>query len=194
MLNIIMLGPPCSGKGTHSKLISNHYLLKHISTGDLFRGEIEKGSPIGTLAKQLINHGNFIPDSITMKILYQHIKKEPSVAGYLLDGFPRTLTQAKTFSKYLEKHQQQIDIVFYLHAPEEELLIRMGKRSAIDNRADDNTDVFNTRMLNYYKNTHILTDYYLTQGKLAPICTNNTIEEASSQIFQVIDEIIRQKK
>jgi adenylate kinase len=194
MTNIIMLGPPCSGKGTHSKLISNQYKLTHISTGELFRAEIEKETPIGIMAKLLIDHGNYVPDSITMKILYHHIQNNPSPAGYLLDGFPRTLTQADVLTKFLEKHHNSVDVVFYLHAPEDELRERMTKRSCIDNRADDNTKTFYTRLENYYNCTHILTEYYLAQGKLAPISTNRTIEDVSAQIFSIIDELNRVKK
>ena len=194
MINIVMLGPPCSGKGTHSRLISDYFHLTHISTGELFRSEIEKESPIGVMAKQLIDRGNFIPDSITMKILYQHINKMPSPAGYLFDGFPRTLAQAEVFTKYLEKHNRSIDIAFYLYAPEEVLMARMYKRAIIDNRADDNDEVFNTRILNYYKHTHVLTEFFLAQGKLASINTNNAIEEVSKQIFGLIDELRQGKK
>lgn len=189
-----MLGPPCSGKGTHAHLISECFHLAHISTGDLFRAEIRKASPIGIMAQRLIDHGNFIPDSITMKILYQHINSNPSPAGYLFDGFPRTLAQADVFTKYLEKHNQSIDLVLYLNAPEEELMARMYKRAIVDNRADDNNEVFKTRLKNYYKLTHILTDYYLAQGKLAPINTNNPIEEVSKQIFRIINELKETKK
>jgi len=193
MTNIIMIGPPCSGKGTHSKIISNHFGLAHISTGDLFRSEIVKETPIGMMAKTLIDFGNFIPDSITMKILYQHIQNNSSNAGYLLDGFPRTLPQAELFDKYLTKHHLNIDLVLYLHAPEEELLTRMEKRSSSEKRADDNAQIFINRIKNYYKNTHILTDYYLAQGKLASISTNRCIEEVSEQVRQVVNKIIQEK-
>jgi adenylate kinase len=194
MTNIIMLGPPCSGKGTHSKLISNQYNLTHISTGELFRTEIEKETPIGVIAKQLIDHGNYVPDSITSKILFHHIKANPSPAGYLLDGFPRTLPQAEMLTKFTEKHHLTIDIAFFLHAPEDELLQRMLIRSNVDNRADDTEDTFVTRLLNYYNNTHILTDYYKSQGKLISICTNNCIKEVSSEIFSYIDHLNQEKK
>lgn len=194
MLNIIMLGPPCSGKGTHAHLISENFHLAHISTGDLFRAEIKKSSPIGIMAQRLIDHGNFIPDSITMKILYQHIFNNPSPEGYLFDGFPRTLAQAEVFTKYLEKHNQSIDLVLYLNAPEEELMARMYKRAIVDNRADDNNEVFVTRLKNYYSLTHILTEYYLAQGKLAPINTNKPIKEVSDQIFRIINELTETKK
>jgi adenylate kinase len=194
MLNIIMLGPPCSGKGTHAHLISESFHLAHISTGDLFRAEIKKASPIGIMAQRLIDHGNFIPDSITMKILYQHIYNNPSPEGYLFDGFPRTLAQAEVFTKYLEKHNQSIDLVLYLNAPEEELMARMYKRAIVDNRADDNNEVFVTRLKNYYSLTHILTEYYLAQGKLAPINTNKPIKEVSGEIFRIINELTESKK
>jgi len=188
-----MIGPPCSGKGTHSEIISNHFGLTHISTGDLFRKEIAKETPIGIMAKMLIDFGNFIPDSITMKILYQHIQKNPSSKGYLLDGFPRTLPQAELFDKYLKKHNLNIDLVLYLHAPEEELIQRMEKRSNTEKRADDNAQIFVNRIKNYYQNTHILTEYYLTQGKLASISTNRTIDEVSKQVIDVVNKIIPEK-
>lgn len=189
-----MLGPPCSGKGTHSQLISESFGLKHVSTGNLFRNEIERMSPIGIIAKQLIDFGNFVPDSVTMKIFYLHIQSNPSDEGYLLDGFPRTLPQAEFLSKYLAKHLLNIDLVFYLYAPEEVLLARMGKRSLTENRADDNSNAFMHRIENYYKNTHVLTDYYSAQEKLVSISTDNSIAEVSRQILEVVEAKILEKK
>lgn len=189
-----MLGPPCSGKGTHSELISKKFGLIHVSTGNLFRDEIQRETPIGVIAKQLIDYGNFVPDSITMKIFYYYIKNNPSDTGYLLDGFPRTLPQAEFLTKYLAKHNLNIDMVLYLHAPQDELLARMVKRSVSQNRADDNSSTFVTRMENYYKNTHVLTDYYSAQEKLVSINTNNKISEVSDHIFKLIEVKISEKK
>lgn len=187
--NIIMIGPPCSGKGTHSKLISEKYGLSHISTGELFRQEIAKETPLGILAKMLIDKGNLVPDSITLKMLYQYINSIQSSKGHLLDGVPRTLPQAEIFEKFIKKHHIKCDLVFYLHSPEEVLFQRMFKRAA-EGRADDNDQAFLKRMTNYFELTHVLTDYYLAKGKLISISTNAPIHEVSATIFARIDQYL----
>lgn len=186
-----MIGPPCSGKGTHSKLISEKYGLSHISTGELFRQEIAKETPLGVLAKMLIDKGNLVPDSITLKMLYQHINSIHSTKGHLLDGVPRTLPQAELFEKYIEKHNIKCDLVFYLHSPEEVLYERMFKRAS-EGRADDNDHVFLKRMTNYFELTHVLTDYYLAKKKLISILTVAPINEVSSTIFAHIDKYLEE--
>lgn len=187
--NIIMIGPPCSGKGTHSKLISEKYGLSHISTGELFRQEIAKETPLGVLAKMLIDKGNLVPDSITLKMLYQYVNSIRSAQGHLLDGVPRTLPQAEIFEKFIKKHNIKCDLVFYLHSPEEVLFQRMFKRAA-EGRPDDNDQVFLKRMTNYFELTHVLTDYYLAKGKLISISTNAPINEVSATIFARIDQYL----
>lgn len=187
--NIIMIGPPCSGKGTHSKLISEKYGLSHISTGELFRQEIAKENPLGVLAKMLIDKGNLVPDSITLKMLYQYVNSLRNDQGHLLDGVPRTLAQAEIFEKYIEKHNIKCDLVFYLHSPEKVLYERMFKRAS-EGRVDDNDQVFLKRMTNYFELTHVLTDYYLAKGKLISISTNAPINEVSATIFTYIDKYL----
>jgi adenylate kinase len=188
--NIIMIGPPCSGKGTHSKRIAEKYGLTHISTGDLFRQEIAKETPLGILAKMLIDKGNLVPDSVTLKMLFHHINSLKNAKGFLLDGVPRTLPQAELFEKFIDKHNIKCDLVFYLHSPDEVLFQRMHKRST-EGRADDNEHAFFKRMMNYFDLTHILTEYYLAKGKLIAISTNAPIEEVSNKIFDCIDRYLR---
>lgn len=102
-LNIIMIGPPCSGKGTHSKLIADKLDFQHISTGEIFREEISKKTALGVLAQSLIDHGNLIPDSVTMKVLYKKVKSFETDTNLLFDGVPRTLPQAETLDKFIKK-------------------------------------------------------------------------------------------
>ncbi len=184
--NIVMIGPPCSGKGTHSDLIANEFGLMHISTGELFRREMDIETPIGIIAKMLINNGNLVPDSITLKMLYKHIKNNKDVKGFLLDGVPRTLPQAELIEKYIAKYNIRCDVVFYLHAPDEVLFNRMQKRSK-DGREDDTEASFFKRMMNYYDLTHVLTEYYMAKGKLIPISTDAPITEVSNKIFNTIN-------
>ncbi len=187
--NIILIGPPCSGKGTHSNLIAKEFGLMHVSTGELFRREMEIETPMGILAKMLINNGNLVPDSITLKMLYKHIQQNKNVKGFLLDGVPRTLPQAELIKKYISKHNIRCDVVFYLHAPEDILFKRMQKR-AKDGRADDTEFSFFKRMLNYYDLTHVLTEYYMAKGKLIPISTDAPIKEVSEKIFKSINHYL----
>lgn len=184
--NIIMIGPPCSGKGTHSDLIAQKFGLTHISTGELFRKEMEIETPLGILAKMLINNGNLVPDSVTLKMLYKHLDKLQESKGFLLDGVPRTLPQAEIIEKYIAKHNIPCDLVFYLYAPDEILFKRMHKRSK-DGREDDTEFSFFKRMMNYYDLTHVLTEYYMAKGKLVPISTDAPIKEVSQKIFASIE-------
>lgn len=164
-------------------------MASYISTGELFRREIAKETPLGVLAKSLIDKGNLVPDSVTLKMLYQHVNSVSNAKGHLLDGVPRTLPQAKLIEKYIEKYNIKCDLVFYLHSPDEILAQRMQKR-ATEGRVDDNEHAFFVRMTNYFELTHVLTEYYLAKGKLISISTNAPINEVSAKIFSSIDKYL----
>jgi len=193
MINIILVGPPCSGKGTHSTIIAKNYGFEHISTGEMFRNEIESQTPIGIIAKKLIDNGFYVPDSITLKMLYYRIKSSGNNKGFLFDGVPRTLPQAELIDRFISKKPEKIDIVFYLHAPEKELISRMQRRSSDGSRTDDNIEIFNKRIIEYEKHTHILTDYYSSKGILKSINTDDTIENVSKKILAIIENVVLEK-
>lgn len=187
-LNIIMIGPPCSGKGTHSKLIADKLDFQHISTGEIFREEISKKTALGVLAQSLIDHGNLIPDSVTMKVLYKKVKSFKTDTNLLFDGVPRTLPQAETLDKFIKKHNLKIDLVIFLFSPEDVLVHRMIKRSQKENRADDTLSSFQKRIKVYYEQTHILKEYYQKQGILSEVSTDAPIEDVAKVISKIIKD------
>jgi len=189
MKNIIFIGPPCSGKGTHSQIISNLYKFEHISTGDILREEILNKTNIGKIAKQLIDKGMFVSDSIALKIVYKKITHSLNNLGFLFDGFPRTINQAEIIEKYLKKNNLKIDVVFYLNTSQDILKERMLKRAVDDNRADDNEEIFDKRISEYQKNTFPLYDFYKKQNLLHEINTTDKIELVSEIIIKKLKEL-----
>ncbi|MEI6765973.1 MAG: adenylate kinase [Bacteroidota bacterium] len=190
MLNIIIFGAPGTGKGTQSENIINKYRLVHLSTGDIMREEIKAGSEIGKLAKQYIDDGLLVPDSVIFKNLYYRASRHTNPNGFIFDGFPRNITQAGTLDSVLNHKSIPISMVLYLDVTEEELFNRIKIRSAHSNRTDDNVEVIRKRIVVYNTQTLPLLDYYAEQGKLLRINGMGTVEEVFGAISSAIDNFI----
>lgn len=140
MLNLVLFGPPGAGKGTQSEKLIEKYQLVHISTGDLFRVHIKDQTNLGQQVSQIIADGNLVPDSITIAMLEEEIKKNPQAKGFIFDGFPRTVAQAEALDAFLASIDEKITGVVALDVTEEELTQRIAKRQEISGRADDAAD------------------------------------------------------
>lgn len=165
MKNIILIGPPGAGKGTQAKMIAEKLGLMHISTGDLIREEQKNDTKIGKLATQLIDKGHFLPDTVVNQMVKQKIIDNPSVAGFIFDGFPRTVDQAKTLDEFLNLRKTPISKVIMLDTSNEIIVQRITERAAIENRPDDSPEVINTRIETYKKQTLPVVNY-LKEGHL----------------------------
>lgn len=177
MLNIILFGPPGSGKGTQAKNLVDKYDLLHISTGDLFRYEMGNDTPLGLEAKSYIKKGELVPDSITIGMLKNKVNSTPDVEGYIFDGFPRNIAQAEALDAFLKEKGQQVDMLLSLDVDDEEIVKRILKRGETSGRSDDqNPEIIRNRISVYNEETCPVYDYYKKKGKSKSIDGIGTLE------------------
>jgi len=161
MINIILFGPPGSGKGTQAEKLVKRYNLLHISTGDLFRYNLKNNTKLGVEAKKYIDKGALVPDSVTIKMLKEKVESNSKVKGYIFDGFPRTLPQARALNRLMGR-RGGISKLLMLDVPDEELIKRLLKRGKTSGRADDkNPKIIQNRLKIYNESTSPVFDYYL---------------------------------
>lgn len=194
LLNIVLLGPPGSGKGTQAIFIKDRYQLVHLSTGELFRQEIANKTEIGIEAQKLIEEGHLCADGITLNILNKNIALQNNPKGFVFDGVPRTIEQAEMMDGIDYSPVVPVTMVINIAVDKEEILARIMKRSELENRSDDNWQVAQTRIANYYALTEPLIAYYQAQNKLIQVDGMQSIEEVSHDIARQIDDFLRRGK
>lgn len=188
MLNIVLFGPPGSGKGTQSENLINRYGLVHLSTGDIFRANIGGGTELGQLAKSYIDNGDLVPDEVTIKMLASEVEKNPGAKGFIFDGFPRTSPQAAALDELLESMGTSITGMLALEVPEEELKVRLVKRAETSGRSDDaDPDIIQNRIDVYNRETAPVADFYRAQNKFQGIEGIGSIEEIAERLYGAID-------
>lgn len=188
MLNIVIFGAPGSGKGTQSDKLIEHYKLFHISTGDVLRDNIRRGTDLGKTAKGYIDQGQLVPDELIIDILAQVLdeNKEQATQGVIFDGFPRTIPQAEALERLLADRGTKIDAVVGLEVPEDELIKRILLRGQMSGRADDNEETARKRLEVYHNQTSPLKAYYEEQGKYRAINGLGSIDG----IFELIKDAL----
>ncbi len=191
MLNIVIFGAPGSGKGTQSDKIIEHYKLFHISTGDVLRDNIRRGTELGKTAKGYIDQGQLVPDELIIDILAQVLdeNKENAREGVIFDGFPRTIPQAEALEQLLADRGTKIDAVVGLEVPEEELIKRILLRGQMSGRADDNEETARKRLEVYHNQTSPLKAYYEQQGKYRAINGLGCIDGIFESISETLDSL-----
>jgi len=183
---LILFGPPGAGKGTQAALISGHYQIPHISTGNIFRSSIKNETPLGKKVKSILDEGKLVPDRVVVDLVEEELKKPKYKNGYILDGFPRTVAQAEALDKILEKNKKSIDAFIHLSVPEKELVKRILSRG--EGRSDDNEDKIRTRLGVYKKETQPVMDYYREKGLVQEIDGVGSIDEIFERIKSVLQE------
>ena len=190
MKNIVIFGAPGSGKGTQSDLMIQHYGLEHISTGDVLRSEIKKGTELGKLAASYIDGGNLIPDDLMISILAKvYDGYGRGHKGVIFDGYPRTITQAEALEKMLNERGDRVAAMIELDVPEDELMQRLIKRGKESGRADDNEETIKKRLVIYHQQTQPLIEWYKNEGLHHHINGHGTLERIFSDIRKVIDNL-----
>ena len=179
MFNLILFGPPGSGKGTQSANILDTYKLQHISTGDLLRDEVSRQTPLGVEAKNFMDQGMLVPDEVVIGMISSKIDENPQARGFIFDGFPRTKAQAEALDKLLEFKNTEIHLLLALEVPEEDLVKRLVNRGITSGRSDDNEEVIAKRIKEYYEKTEAVAGHYHNFGKLERLKGDGTIEERS---------------
>ena len=188
MLNIILFGAPGCGKGTQAALIKEKYNINHISTGEVIRGEISRGSELGKSMQKYIEAGQLAPDSIVIGMIRNYITEHKDVEGNIFDGFPRTTAQAVEFDRILAEDGLSVNVMVYMDVPEEELVKRILLRGKDSGRADDaSEDVIRNRIAIYREQTEVVAEHYSKQGKYVAIDGVGTMEEVFERICASID-------
>jgi adenylate kinase len=188
MLNIVLFGPPGSGKGTQSERLVSKYGLIHLSTGDVFRANIKGETELGLLAKSYMDKGQLVPDEVTINMLRSEVMKHQEPKGFIFDGFPRTNPQAQALDEFLKELNTGIKLMLALEVEESELKERLKKRAEVSGRADDaNPEVIANRIRVYNAETAPVKEYYAAQNKLISIDGIGSIDEISQRLFEAID-------
>ena len=187
MKNIVIFGAPGSGKGTQSDLMVQKYGLNHISTGDVLRAEIKKGTELGKTAASFIDKGNLIPDDLMISILAKVYDSFGDHKGVIFDGFPRTIPQAEALKKMLDERGDKVAAMIELDVPEAELMTRLIKRGEDSGRADDNEETIKKRLQVYHQQTQPLIEWYKQEGLHYHINGHGTLERIFDDICQVIE-------
>ncbi|MEP7254248.1 MAG: adenylate kinase [Ferruginibacter sp.] len=189
MFNLILFGPPGSGKGTQSEKLIAKYGLKHLSTGDLLRNEISRQTALGKEAQNFMDKGQLVPDEVVIGMISSALDNNPDAKGFLFDGFPRTAAQAKALDKLLKLKNAPIAVMLALDVSEEELIKRLLKRGQTSGRSDDNNEnVIKARILEYHNKTAVVADYYKKFEKVVMVKGEGTVDEIFTRLCTEIDK------
>ena len=191
MINIVLFGPPGSGKGTQAVKVAEKYDLLHISTGDLFRNAIKNETEMGLKAKAFIVKGNLVPDEVTIGMMNAIINENPNVNGIIFDGFPRTVAQAEALDVFLNEKKKPVSRMIQLDVSEKELITRLLNRGKDSGRADDqDTKIIQNRISVYNEQTLPVANFYEKQDKLTHLKGEGSINVIFDRICNVLDEIV----
>ena len=191
MFNIVIFGKPGSGKGTQANFLKEKYSLYHISTGDLFRKNISNKTKLGIEAKSYLDSGDLVPDSVTIKMLENEVLQNKKVKGYIFDGFPRTLAQAKSLDTFLNSINLKINATIALDVDENELITRLLDRGKTNNRSDDqDLEKIQNRFNEYNNKTSILIDFYDKQGKFYSVDGKGSVDDITIRLFGLVESLI----
>jgi len=214
-MNIIFLGPPGAGKGTQAKVLVEKYGIPQISTGDMLREHVKKGTELGKKAKEYMDKGQLVPDEIILSMVKERLSQPDAQKGFILDGFPRTVAQAEALDKMLEEMGRKIEYVLALIVPDDELVERLTGRRTCKNcgmmyhikfkppkvegkcdvcggelyqRPDDNEETVRNRLKVYHESTAPLIEYYKKKGVLFEIDGTKSIEEITQEIINILEK------
>lgn len=189
MLNIVLFGPPGSGKGTQSEKIIAKYGLVHISTGDLLRAEVAAQTELGKQAKEIMDKGELVSDQIVIGMIRNKLEENQGGPGFIFDGFPRTVEQARELRKALTDYDERVSVMISLEVPREELVKRLLNRGAETGRSDDNLETINNRIDVYNRQTIPVTYYYGKMRKHAAVEGVGSVDEIFKRIQKVITKV-----
>ena len=185
--DLVLLGPPGSGKGTQAARLTSKYGIPQIATGDILRAAVEAGTPLGRRVKSYLDRGELVPDGLVVDIIRHRLAEPDTQQGFILDGFPRTVPQAEALDALLAELQRPLDAVIYLQVDRQSLLARLGHRAEIDQRSDDRPEVIAHRIDVFLDQTAPLIDYYRRQSKLKLIDGTRPTDEVAA----AVDEVLR---
>jgi adenylate kinase len=188
-LNLLLLGPQGSGKGTQAKRTSAEYGIPHIATGDILRAEMARESELGRQVKPIYDAGKLVPDELMVAIIRDRLSRGDTLPGFILDGFPRTMAQAQALDDMLAEIGRELTIVMELQVDDAVARERIQRRAPDEGRSDDTPDAIEQRLALYHEKTAPLVAYYRAQGKLVGIHGERSVDEVFSEIEQVLNQV-----
>jgi adenylate kinase len=188
-VDILLLGPQGSGKGTQAKRISDEYEIPHIATGDMLRAAIAQGTELGRKVEPILASGALVPDDLMIDLIRERLEQDDAQEGFVLDGFPRNQAQAEALDDMLKEIGRDLDVVFVLQVTDDVSRSRLLERARLEGRKDDTPEVVENRLRIYHEQTEPLVEYYRTRGKLVPIHGDRPIDEVFAEIQRALDHV-----
>ena len=186
MIRLLLIGPPGAGKGTQAALLARRYSIPAISTGDIFRENVANETPLGIEARGFMDRGEYVPDSLTNALVRDRLSQPDAAAGFLLDGYPRTIEQVHELDDVLHESGKKLDVVVQLTADSDELVTRLSLRASQQGRTDDTPDVIRKRQDVYEEQTAPLIDVYAARGLVAMVDGLGAVDEVTARIAEVL--------
>jgi adenylate kinase len=186
-LNLLVLGPQGAGKGTQAKRIAAEYSLPHISTGDMFRAAIAVQTELGKQVEPLLASGKLVPDEITIALIRERLTEPDAEEGFVIDGFPRTLSQAVALDEMLDELGIKLEAILFFDLPDKVATERMLKRAAEESRPDDTPEVIAERLRTYHEQTEPVVEHYRVTGRLVPLHADRSIDEVWLEIQDALE-------
>ncbi len=185
-MRLIILGPPGAGKGTQASRIAEHHGIPAVATGDIFRSNIKNETPLGLQVKEILASGGYVSDDVTNAIVDDRLAQDDCAAGFLLDGYPRTVAQVEALDAMLGAHGASLDHVLELTVDDDAVVARLLKRAESEGRADDTEDVIRERMAIYHRETKPLSDTYRAHGLLVEVDGMGEVDEVTGRILAAL--------
>jgi adenylate kinase len=188
-VNVLLLGPQGSGKGTQAKRIEAEYGIPHIATGDMLRQAMAAGTDLGEQVKPIYDSGGLVPDELMIDLIRERLDQPDTADGFILDGFPRTPAQADALDAMLSEIARELSIVFEFQLPDEVATERLLRRSELEGRVDDTPDVIARRLALYHEQTEPLVEHYRLQGTLVGVHADRKVNEVFSEVQEALDQV-----
>lgn len=186
-MNLLVLGPQGSGKGTQAKLIADDHGVPHVSTGDMFRAAVAQRTELGRRVEPILAAGELVPDELTVALIEERLAQPDAASGFVLDGFPRTLAQAEALDGMLAGIGRALDAVLFFDLADDLATERMLGRAAQEGRADDTAEVMARRLAIYHEQTAPVVEYYRALGVLVPLHAERTVDEVRAEIQEALE-------
>lgn len=185
-MDLLLLGPQGSGKGTQAKRIAANHGLPHVSTGDIFRA-LDGSTPLGREVLDIMTRGELVPDDVTIRMIRDRLAEDDAAQGFILDGFPRNLTQAYALDAMLAEIGRGLGAILFFDLPDDVARDRMRLRAGLEDRPDDTPEAMERRLAIYHEETEPVVEHYRTTGRLVPLHAGRTIEEVYAEIAVALD-------